>query len=90
MSISTLQKTIRGATTRKLLPEQYVEMHLRDAKNYGIRDGDWVRVVTRRAQKFNKNGSIRSREAVAKSTAANGSETTQSPTLKVQTEPRTD
>ncbi len=41
-------KTIRGATTRKLLPEQYVEMHPRDAKNYGIRDGDWVRVVTRR------------------------------------------
>lgn len=41
-------KTIRGATTRRLVPEQYVEMHPRDAENYGIRDGDWVRVSTRR------------------------------------------
>ncbi len=41
-------KTIRGATTRKLVPEQYVEMHPRDAEHYGIDDGDWVRVVTRR------------------------------------------
>lgn len=41
-------KTIRGATTRRLVPEQYVEMHPRDAENYGIQDGDWVRVSTRR------------------------------------------
>jgi anaerobic selenocysteine-containing dehydrogenase len=41
-------KTIRGATTRRLVPEQYVEMHPRDAENYGIKDGDWVRVTTRR------------------------------------------
>jgi anaerobic selenocysteine-containing dehydrogenase len=41
-------KTIRGATTRKLLPEQYVEMHENDAKRYGIKDGDWIRVTTRR------------------------------------------
>lgn len=41
-------KTIRGATTRRLLPEQYVEMHPKDAENYGISDGDWVRVITRR------------------------------------------
>lgn len=41
-------KTIRGATTRRLVPEQYVEMHARDAENYGIKDGDWVRVTTRR------------------------------------------
>jgi nitrate reductase NapA len=41
-------KTIRGATTRRLLPEQYVEMHPRDAENYGIEDGDWVRISTRR------------------------------------------
>jgi len=41
-------KTIRGATTRRLVPEQYVEMHPRDAANYGIKDGDWVRVTTRR------------------------------------------
>ncbi|MGD8376598.1 MAG: molybdopterin dinucleotide binding domain-containing protein, partial [Acidobacteriota bacterium] len=41
-------KTIRGATTRRLVPEQYVEMHPRDAENYGIKDGDWIRVSTRR------------------------------------------
>lgn len=41
-------KTIRSGTTRKLVPEQYVEMHPDDAKNLGVRDGEWVRVVTRR------------------------------------------
>ncbi|MDP6443698.1 MAG: molybdopterin-dependent oxidoreductase [Pirellulaceae bacterium] len=41
-------KTIRGATTQKLVPEQYVEMNLRDAQRYGLRDGDMVRLVTRR------------------------------------------
>lgn len=41
-------KTIRGATTMKLIPEQYVEMNLDDAKRFGLRDGDMVRVVTRR------------------------------------------
>ena len=41
-------KTIRGATTRRLVPEQYVELHPRDAENYGIEDGDWVRITTRR------------------------------------------
>jgi len=41
-------KTIRGATTRRLVPEQYVEMHPLDAENYGIKDGDWVRITTRR------------------------------------------
>jgi nitrate reductase NapA len=41
-------KTIRGATTRRLVPEQYVEMHPSDAANYGIQDGDWVRITTRR------------------------------------------
>ncbi|MEZ4441683.1 MAG: molybdopterin dinucleotide binding domain-containing protein [Polyangiaceae bacterium] len=41
-------KTIRGATTRRLLPEQYVELHPRDAENYGVKDGDWIRVITRR------------------------------------------
>ncbi len=41
-------KTIRGATTRKLVPEQYVEMHEEDAKRFGLKDGDPVRVVTRR------------------------------------------
>lgn len=41
-------KTIRGATTRRLVPEQYVEMHPEDAARYGIEDGDWVKVITRR------------------------------------------
>ncbi len=41
-------KTIRGATTQKLVPEQYVEMHVKDAARYGLRDGDPVRLVTRR------------------------------------------
>jgi anaerobic selenocysteine-containing dehydrogenase len=41
-------KTIRGATTQRLVPEQYVEMHATDAANWGISDGDWVRVETRR------------------------------------------
>ena len=41
-------KTIRGATTQKLVPEQYVEMHAADAKRFGLRDGDPVRIMTRR------------------------------------------
>jgi anaerobic selenocysteine-containing dehydrogenase len=41
-------KTIRGATTRKLVPEQYVELHPKDAEKYGLEDGERVRIVTRR------------------------------------------
>ncbi len=41
-------KTIRGATTLKLVPEQYLEMNPEDARRYGLRDGDKVRVLTRR------------------------------------------
>jgi len=41
-------KTIRGATTRKLVPEQYVEVNDEDAKRYGLKDGQRVRLVTRR------------------------------------------
>lgn len=41
-------KTIRGATTLKLVPEQYVEMHPEDAQRFGLRDGQKVRLVTRR------------------------------------------
>lgn len=41
-------KTIRGATTLKLVPEQYVELHPDDAERYGLRDGQKVRLVTRR------------------------------------------
>jgi len=41
-------KTIRGATTRRLVPEQFLEMHSDDAKALGVDDGDLVRIVTRR------------------------------------------
>jgi anaerobic selenocysteine-containing dehydrogenase len=41
-------KTIRAGTTKKLVPEMYVEMHPEDAKELGVRDGQWVRIVTRR------------------------------------------
>ncbi len=41
-------KTIRGATTLKLVPEQYVEVSDADAERFGLRDGQRVRLVTRR------------------------------------------
>ena len=41
-------KSNRSATTRRLVPEQYVEMHPDDAKTLGIADGDKVRLITRR------------------------------------------
>ena len=41
-------KSNRSPTTRRLVPEMYVEMHPEDAKDLGINDGDKVRVVTRR------------------------------------------
>jgi len=41
-------KSNRSPTTRRLVPEMYVEMHPEDAKDLGIEDGDKVRVVTRR------------------------------------------
>jgi len=41
-------KTIRGATTSKLVPEQYVEVSEQDAERFGLRDGVRVRLVTRR------------------------------------------
>jgi anaerobic selenocysteine-containing dehydrogenase len=41
-------KTIRSATTRRLVPEQYVEMNPRDARQLGVEDGEWVRIVTPR------------------------------------------
>lgn len=41
-------KTVRSGTTRKLVPEQYVEMHPEDAERYGLKDGDWARITTRR------------------------------------------
>jgi nitrate reductase NapA len=41
-------KTIRAGTTKMLVPEMYVEMHPDDAKELGVKDGEWVKVVTRR------------------------------------------
>ncbi len=41
-------KTIRGATTLKLVPEQYVEVAEDDADRFGLSDGQKVRIVTRR------------------------------------------
>ena len=43
-------KTIRSGTTRRLVPEMYVEMHPDDAKELGFEDGEWVRVITRRGE----------------------------------------
>lgn len=43
-------KTIRSGTTRRLVPEMYVEMHPEDARELGVRDGQWVGVVTRRGR----------------------------------------
>ena len=41
-------KSTRSPTTRRLVPEQYVEMHPEDAEILGIKDGEKVRLVTRR------------------------------------------
>ncbi len=41
-------KSSRSPTTRRLVPEMYVEMHPEDAADLGVDDGDKVRVVTRR------------------------------------------
>ena len=41
-------KTIQGATTKRLVPEQYVEVNDVDAVRWGLEDGERVRVVTRR------------------------------------------
>jgi len=41
-------KSNRSPTTRRLVPEMYIEMHPEDASTMGIKDGDKVRVITRR------------------------------------------
>ena len=43
-------KSNRSPTTRRLVPEQYVEMHENDAKKLGIKDGDRVKLITRRGE----------------------------------------
>ncbi len=50
-------KTVRAGTTKKLVPEMYVEMHPDDAKELHVKDGEWVRIVTRR-------GSIEARVSI--------------------------
>ncbi len=42
-------KTIRSGTTRRLVPEMYVEMHPDDAKALGFVDGEWIEISTRRS-----------------------------------------
>ncbi len=41
-------KTVRGSTTLRLVPEQYVEVSEEDAQRWGLEDGERVRLVTRR------------------------------------------
>ncbi len=41
-------KSNRSPTTRSLVPEMYVEMHLEDAEALGVKDGERLRLVTRR------------------------------------------
>ncbi len=43
-------KSNRSPTTRRLVPEMYVEMHPEDAKELGIKDGDKVNLITRRGK----------------------------------------
>ena len=43
-------KSNRSPTTRRLVPEQYVEMNPEDAKDLGIDDGDLVYLITRRGR----------------------------------------
>ena len=43
-------KSNRSPTTRRLVPEMYVEMHVEDAKELGIKDGDKVKLITRRGE----------------------------------------
>ncbi|VAW76278.1 Assimilatory nitrate reductase large subunit [hydrothermal vent metagenome] len=41
-------KSSRSPTTRRLVPEMYVEIHVKDALALGLNDGDKVRLITRR------------------------------------------
>ncbi len=43
-------KSNRSPTTRRLVPEMYVEMHADDAADMDINDGDVVRLITRRGE----------------------------------------
>lgn len=54
-------KSNRSPTTQRLVPEMYVEMHPKDAADLKIKDGDKVRLVTRR-------GSFEARASVGTNT----------------------
>lgn len=43
-------KSNRSPTTRRLVPEMYVEMHPDDAADLGIADGDKLRLISRRGE----------------------------------------
>ena len=43
-------KSNRSPTTRRLVPEMYVEMNVEDARDLGIGDGDKVRLISRRGK----------------------------------------
>ena len=43
-------KSMRSPTTRRLVPEMYVEMHPDDAKDLGVEDGDKINLITRRGE----------------------------------------
>ncbi len=43
-------KSNRSPTTRRLVPEMYVEIHPEDASDLGIEDGDKVNLITRRGK----------------------------------------
>jgi len=50
-------KSNRSVTTQKLIPEMYVEMHPDDAKVLDVKDGDMLRLITRRGH-FEARASI--------------------------------
>lgn len=56
-------KSNRSPTTQRLVPEMYVEMHAEDAKDLGVKDGDQVRLVTRRGH-FQAKASVGSNSLV--------------------------
>lgn len=43
-------KSNRSPTTRRLVPEMYVEIHPKDAGELSIKDGDKVKLITRRGE----------------------------------------
>lgn len=52
-----ISKTVRGPTTRGLVPEAYIEMHPEDAARLGVKDGDLVKV-------YNDGGAVVAKASV--------------------------